>query len=137
MTVAGVFGLPHLSEDAVAAFADGVLSGPAAVRARRHCAECLECAEAVRAQRETALLLRAASRPSVPADLLSRLASVPMSAPLPPPRGGLPTVLGADGVPMFVAHDARNAGRQRPSSPFQPSPPGRQSRTQQSRTQQS
>ena len=127
MTVAGVFGLPHLSEDAVAAFADGVLSGSAAVRARRHCAECVECAEAVRAQRETALLLRAASSPSVPADLLSRLASVPMSATLPPPRGGLPTVLGADGVPMFVAHDARNAVPQRPRSPFQPSPPTRQS----------
>jgi hypothetical protein len=111
MTVAGVFGLPHLSEDAVAAFADGVLSASAADRAGRHCAECAECAEAVRAQREAALLLRTASNPSMSADLLSRLASVPMSAPLPPPRGGLPTVLGADGKPMFVAHDSRNADR--------------------------
>ncbi len=111
MTVAGVFGLPHLSEDAVAAFADGVLAASAADRARRHCAECTECAEAVRAQREAALLLRTASNPCAPADLLSRLASVPMSAPLPPPSGGLPTVLGADGRPMFVAHDPRAAGR--------------------------
>src|SRR3954447_7859151 len=110
MTVAGVFGLPHLSEDAVTAFADGVLSVAAAARARRHCAECVECAEAVRAQREAVLLLRTAGTPTMPADLLSRLARVPMSTPLPPRRGGLPTVLGADGVLMFLAHDPRTAG---------------------------
>jgi hypothetical protein len=110
MTVAGVFGLPHLSEDAVAAFADGVLSAAAAARAQRHCAECFECAEAVRAQREAALMLRTAGSPTAPAELMSRLAGLPMSAPLPPPRG-LPTVLGADGVPMFIAHDPRNANR--------------------------
>jgi hypothetical protein len=34
--------------------------------------------------------------------LLDRLAGVPMSAPLPPPSSGLPTTLGADGVPVFV-----------------------------------
>ncbi|HTZ42481.1 MAG TPA: hypothetical protein VMB79_01330 [Jatrophihabitans sp.] len=107
MTVAGVFGLPHLSEDAVAACADGVLSGAAAARARRHCAECAECAEAVRAQREAALMLRAAASPTMPAGLLDRLAGVPMSTPLPPPGGGLPTALGADGTPVFVAHDPR------------------------------
>jgi anti-sigma factor RsiW len=122
MTVTGVFGLPHLSEDAVAAFADGVLSAAAADRARRHCAECTECAEAVRAQRETALLLRTASNPSMSADLLSRLATVPMSAPLPPPCGGLPTVLGADGRPMFVAHDPRNADRLAAADPNRPGP---------------
>jgi hypothetical protein len=103
------FGLPHLSEDAVAAFADGVLSAAAASRARRHCAECRECADAVRIQREAAMMLRAAQAPSLPSGLLDRLAGLPMSTPLPPPRGGLPTVLGADGVPMFVAHDPRNA----------------------------
>ena len=102
------FGLPHLSEDAVAAFADGVLSAAAASRARRHCSECLECADAVRVQREAAMMLRAAQAPPLPSGLLDRLAGLPMSAPLPPPRGGLPTVLGADGVPMFVAHDPRN-----------------------------
>ena len=105
MTVAGVFGLPHLSEDAVAAFADGVLSGAAASRARRHCAECAECAQAVQAQREAALLLRTAGSPTLPAGLLDRLAGVPMSTPLPPPCGGLPTMIGADGVPVLVAHD--------------------------------
>jgi len=109
MTVAGVFGLPHLSEDAVAAFADGVLSGAAAGRARRHCAECAECAQAVQAQREAALLLRTAGNPTLPAGLLDRLAGVPMSTPLPPPCGGLPTMIGADGVPVLVAHDRQPA----------------------------
>jgi hypothetical protein len=105
-----VFGLPHLSEDAVAAFADGVLSAAAASRAQRHCAECAECADAVRGQREAAMMLRAAQAPSLPSGLLDRLAGLPMSAPLPPPRGGLPTVVGADGTAMFVAHDPRKTG---------------------------
>jgi hypothetical protein len=104
MTVPHVFGLPHLSEDAVAAFADGVLSSSAAARAQRHCTECRECAQAVRVQRETALMLRTSSSPSLPAGLMDRLAGLPMSAPLPPPRGGLPTALGSDGVPVFVTH---------------------------------
>jgi hypothetical protein len=105
-----VFGLPHLSEDAVAAFADGVLSAAAASRARRHCAECVECADAVRGQRETAMMLRTAQAPALPSGLLDRLAGLPMSTPLPPPsRGGLPTVLGADGTAMFIAHDPHKA----------------------------
>jgi hypothetical protein len=116
-----VFGLPHLSEDAVAAFADGVLSAAAAGRAQRHCAECAECADAVRGQRETAMMLRAAQAPSLPSGLLDRLTGVPMSAPLPPPRGGLPTVLGADGTAMFVAHDVRKAGSgERSGGPARP-----------------
>ena len=106
-----VFGLPHLSEDAVAAFADGVLSAAAASRAQRHCAECAECADAVRGQRETAMLLRAAPAPALPSGLLDRLNGLPMSAPLPPPRSGLPTVLGSDGTPMFVAHDVHRASQ--------------------------
>ncbi|MEO7262691.1 MAG: hypothetical protein ABI047_15760 [Jatrophihabitantaceae bacterium] len=105
-----VFGLPHLSEDAVAAFADGVLSAAAASRAQRHCAECVECADAVRGQRETAMMLRAAQAPALPSGLLARLAGLPMSTPLPPAsRGGLPTALGADGTAMFIAHDGRKA----------------------------
>ncbi|HEX8305432.1 MAG TPA: hypothetical protein VF612_11190 [Jatrophihabitans sp.] len=120
-----VFGLPHLSEDAVAAFADGVLSAAAASRAQRHCAECAECADAVRGQREAAMMLRAAQAPALPSGLLDRLNGLPMSAPLPPPsRGGLPTVLGADGTAMFIAHDvrkARAAGHARqPHEPAQP-----------------
>lgn len=99
----GVFGVPHLSEDAVAAFADGVLSAAAAARARRHCAECEECAAAVRGQREAALLLRSAQRPSLPSGLLARLSGVPMSAGLPPSNRGLPTVIGPDGAPVLLA----------------------------------
>jgi hypothetical protein len=106
MTSPRGFGLPHLSEDAVAAFADGVLSAAAASRARRHCSECPECADAVRVQREAAMMLRAAQAPALPSGLLDRLAGLPMSTPL-PQRHTLPTVLGADGVPMFLAHDAR------------------------------
>lgn len=104
MTGPSVFGLPHLSEDAVAAFADGVLSSAATVRARRHCAECTECAEAVRGQRETAMMLRAAGAPALPAGLLDRLAGLPMSAQLPPPLSGLPITIDSDGVPVFVAY---------------------------------
>jgi len=99
-----VFGLPHLSEDAVAAYADGVLAGAAATRAAKHTAECTECAEAVRTQRETALWLRTAGTPAIPAGLMDRLAGVPDSTPLPPPHSGLPTALGPDGRPVFVAH---------------------------------
>ncbi len=107
MTGPSVFGLPHLSEDAVAAFADGVLSASATARARKHCAECAECADAVRGQREAAMMLRAASAPSLPAGLLDRLAGLPMSAQLPPPLSGLPTTLDANGVPVFVAYQPR------------------------------
>lgn len=107
MSVPSVFGLPHLSEDAVAAFADGVLTSSATERARRHCASCSECAEAVRIQREAAMMLRSACAPSLPSGLLARLAGLPMSVPLPPPSSGLPTVMGADGIPMFVSHTSR------------------------------
>ena len=50
------------------------------------------------------MMLRTAARPSMPSGLLDRLAGVPMSTQLPPPMSGLPTVIGEDGVPMFVAH---------------------------------
>ena len=38
----------HLSDEAVAAFADGVLGGSARERARQHVEECAECRTAVR-----------------------------------------------------------------------------------------
>ncbi|CAN5393583.1 hypothetical protein BH10ACT8_BH10ACT8_22550 [soil metagenome] len=108
MSVPSVFGLPHLSEDAVAAFADGVLGTAASARAARHCVECRECADAVRGQRETAMMLRSAAAPCLPTGLMDRLAGLPMSTSLPPTRG-LPTALGADGIPVFVAFDPRHS----------------------------
>ena len=115
MSVPSVFGLPHLSEDAVAAFADGVLAPAAAARATRHCRECEECAEAVRGQREAVFLLRSAIAPSLPSGLLDRLAGLPMSAELPPPTSGLPTTLDTYGNPVFIAHGLDPlAGRRAP-----------------------
>lgn len=56
------------------------------------------------------MMLRAAQAPALPSGLLDRLAGLPMSTPLPPPsRGGLPTVLDADGTAMFLAYDMRKA----------------------------
>lgn len=104
MSVPSVFGLPHLSEDAVAAFADGVLSPAAAARASRHCRDCEECAEAVRGQREAVFLLRSAIAPALPSGLLDRLAGLPMSAELPPPASGLPTTMDEYGNPVLIAH---------------------------------
>jgi hypothetical protein len=88
----------HLSDEATAAFADGVLSGGARDRATRHVALCQECAEAVTVQREAILRLRAAAAPTLPGSLLARLQSVPQTAAL----NGPPTVLGSDGSPMFA-----------------------------------
>lgn len=104
MTSFRVFGLPHLSEDAVAAYADGVLQPAAMMRAEKHCFECPECAEAVRIQREAVTMLRNASAPSLPSGLMARLNALPSSTPMPPPMGGLPTAIGDDGVPVFVSH---------------------------------
>jgi hypothetical protein len=124
MTGPSVFGLPHLSEDAVAAFADGVLSSAATARARRHCAECTECAEAVRGQREAAMMLRTAGAPALPAGLLDRLAGLPMSAQLPPPLSGLPITIDPDGVPVFVAYQPGLAGRTPAPEQDDPDPAG-------------
>jgi hypothetical protein len=97
-----VFRLPHLSEDAVAAFADGVLSASATERARKHCAECAECAAAVRGQREAVMMLRAAPTPSLPSGLLARLTGLPNAVPLQSPHTGLRTGLGPDGTPVII-----------------------------------
>ena len=64
--------MSHLSDEAVAAFADGVLRGHARERASRHVEECTECHEAVRVQREAAWALRAAPAPQLPIDLAAR-----------------------------------------------------------------
>ncbi len=109
----------HLSDEAIAAFADGVLGGLARDRATRHVATCAECGAAVRVQREAVLALRAASAPQAPAALFDRLRALPLTTPLPT----LPTAIAADGSTMlatfnsasaFVPEDEQHGGRMRP-----------------------
>ena len=87
----------HLSDEAVAACADGVLTGLAKTRAERHCAGCAECADAVRGQREAVLALRTAPAPELPGGLLDRLRGLPQVTPIATP----PTVVMPDGTPML------------------------------------
>jgi len=83
----------HLSDEAVAAFADGVLRGHARDRAARHLAACSECRQAVAGQREAAMALRAAPAPALPSSLLDRLRTVPLNTPI----TTLPTAIAPDG----------------------------------------
>jgi hypothetical protein len=96
--------LPHLSDEAVVAFADGaLLPGPFA-RAQHHLSECTECAQAVRDQQAARGLLRAAAAPAAPGALLERLRQLPTSSPL---GGGLVGGMTADGQPVFAAYHTR------------------------------
>ena len=88
----------HLSDEAVAAFADGVRGGHARDRAARHVTECTECRAAVQVQREAAYALRASSAPRLPAELFDRLREVPLTTPL----TTLPTAIAADGSTMLA-----------------------------------
>ena len=88
----------HLSDEAIAAFADNVLTGHARERARRHTDECPECAYSVAVQREAVWALRAAPAPSLPSGLMDRLREVPASTPI----SVLPTSIGPDGSTMFA-----------------------------------
>jgi anti-sigma factor RsiW len=90
----------HLSDEAVAAFADGVLSGRARERAARHVAECPECAYAVTTQREAVWALRAAPAPSLPSGLLDRLRLVPETTPIEPQ---VPAAAARDGSGLMAA----------------------------------
>lgn len=87
----------HLSDEAVAAYADGVLTGHARERARRHTAECPECAYSVAVQREAVWALRAAPAPSLPSGLFDRLLDVPATTPI----RVVPTSIAEDGSTMF------------------------------------
>ena len=88
----------HLSDEAVAAFADGVLGGLARERAARHVDGCAECRAAVRVQREAAFALRAASSPHASAELFDRLRALPLTTPL----TTLPTAIAADGSTVLA-----------------------------------
>jgi hypothetical protein len=108
----------HLSDEAVAAFADGVLRGHARERAQRHTGECADCAEAVRVQREAAWALRAAPAPELPIGLVDRLRGVPQNTPI-----SLPTaVVAPDGTTMLATFAAVA-----PVAAFVPEPRSRRS----------
>lgn len=87
----------HLSDEAIAAFADDVLSGSARQRAVKHTAVCAECNHAVAVQREAVWALRAAPAPSLPTGLVDRLRGLPATTPL----TTLPTAIAPDGSAML------------------------------------
>jgi hypothetical protein len=88
----------HLSDEAVAAFADGVLRGHARERASRHLSACGECRQAVTGQREAAMALRSAPAPALPSSLLDRLRTVPLNTPI----TTLPTAIADDGSTVLA-----------------------------------
>ncbi len=100
----------HLSDEAVAAFADGALGISARHRAARHLAECAECSNAVAVQREAVWALRSAVAPSLPFGLLDRLRAVPSTTPL----NQRPVALDPDGSAVFAAFG---------TPPAEPEPP--------------
>ena len=105
----------HLSDEAIAAFADAVLTRQAHDRAQRHLAGCPECARAVAEQREAVFALRAAPAPALPIGLLDRLRAVPVTTPLPQ----VPLALDPSGAAVFPAYGTEAAqdhshGRRRP-----------------------
>jgi hypothetical protein len=106
----------HLSDEAVAAHADGVLRGHARDRAAKHIDSCTECRTAVRGQREAALALRTACAPAPPSALIDKLRTVPLTTPIPTP----PTSIAPDGTTMLSTFAQMAA--------FAPSPAPRPSR---------
>lgn len=92
----------HLSDEAVAAFADDVLVGHARQRARHHTAVCPECNHAVAVQREAVWALRAAPAPALPMGLLDRLRDVPVTTPI----RSVPTHVDEHGMTMFASFAA-------------------------------
>jgi hypothetical protein len=94
--------MTHLSDEAVAAFADDVLRGGARQRAKKHCAECAECNYAVAVQREAIWALRTAPAPALSSDLLARLREVPVTTPI----RTLPSTVDHEGTMMFASFGA-------------------------------
>jgi anti-sigma factor RsiW len=107
----------HLSDEAVAAFADGALGNGARARAARHVADCPECAHAVAVQREAVWALRATPAPTLPGGLLDRLRAVPTTTPL----SGPPIAVDDDGATVFPAFGT--AAFVEPSPPAVQPPP--------------
>ena len=96
--------LSHLSDEAVAAFADGVLGDTARQRAQSHMAGCAECSDAVYGQRAARAALRSALSPRLPAGLFERLRELPITAELPLVQ--LPSAVSAEGQPLFATNGA-------------------------------
>jgi anti-sigma factor RsiW len=92
----------HLSDEAIAAFADDVLPKGARERARRHTAGCPECGHAVAVQREAVWALRAAPAPALPMGLLDRLREVPVTTPI----QHVPSTVDEHGNAMFAVAGA-------------------------------
>ena len=103
----------HLSDEAIAAHADGVLRGHVRERAQRHTAACPECAHAVAVQREAVFALRAAPAPALPTALLDRLREVPLTTPI----QAVPTALAEDGTTMFASFGVTTAAAFVPAAP--------------------
>ncbi len=105
----------HLSDEAIAAYADGMLSRVARERAQRHLQCCPDCAHAVAVQREAAFALRAAPAPALPIGLLDRLRAVPVTTPLPTSA----LALDPSGAAVFPAYgtqpDPRNDAKHLPT----------------------
>jgi Putative zinc-finger len=115
----------HLSEDALAAYVDGILSPSADERAAKHLRSCAECRAAVDAEREAKALLGAAPDPGLPVGLLAKLLDVPMTADL----GGGDRVLAIDGDRLgwstgSTSSDTRVVER-RATAPARPRPQAR------------
>jgi|KBSSwiStaDraftv2_1062776.scaffolds.fasta_scaffold04810_7 anti-sigma factor RsiW len=92
----------HLSDQAITAFADGVLSGRPRDRATHHLAQCAECAHAVAVQRHAIWALRAAPAPSLPSGLMDRLRTVPATTEV-RPQPHAPAAVDRGGSAMFAA----------------------------------
>ncbi len=103
----------HLSDEAIAAFADDVLPKHARERARRHTAACPECDHAVAVQREAVWALRAAPAPSLPIGLLDRLREVPVTTPI----RHIPSTVDENGNAMFATFSAPAAAFVAQSAP--------------------
>jgi hypothetical protein len=104
----------HLSDEAVAAFADAVLTGAARERATRHVNGCPECGHAVAVQREAITALRAASAPALPGGRLDRLKHHPSTTPL----DLVPTAMGPDGSTVFATFGSPSPSGRSVRSPF-------------------
>lgn len=111
------FASSHLSDEAVAAFADGVLRDGARTRAEQHLSNCAECREAVRDQRAASAVLRAAPPPCLPTGLADRLRNLPATTSV-PPSPFTPAALTPDNQPLFAAfHTVQAAARAEYSLP--------------------